>query len=244
MSSQPVLDYSELQLKELSGPDMTNAPERKTTRIDFGRVIMVPFCALVVFLNAFVIYRGYRAMERLDVLDVLAQINAILVTGFYVMMTSVYLLRSPAKRTSSSFIVNVIAMITTFLMVPLLVITGTQRSGMFLMSLGAVIATLGLGFSVYSLFKLGRSFSIIPQARGFVQSGPYKYLRHPLYLGEIITVSGFVLSHLMISTVAILLLVIVMQAYRALREEGILASTFPEYHKYMSRTWRFVPYIF
>jgi len=124
----------------------------------------------------------------------------------------------------------------------LLVICSTSVISPFsLVVTGSVIAILGLAFSVYSLISLGGNFSIIPQAREVVTKGPYKYLRHPLYLGEIVAIGGVVLAHVTVATSTILCMLILLQFYRANREEKMLASIFPNYEDYVSRTFSFIP---
>jgi protein-S-isoprenylcysteine O-methyltransferase Ste14 len=159
-------------------------------------------------------------------------------------MAAVYLWRTSAHRTSNSLSVNAIAVAASFLTVPLLVLNANVKSGMLLMLIGAIVGTAGLGFSIFSIYSLGKSFSIIPQAREFVHQGPYQYIRHPLYLGEIVSAAGFVLAHLSLTMLSILAMLFVMQAFRAVVEEKILAGTFPEYKTYMAKTWRFVPRVY
>jgi protein-S-isoprenylcysteine O-methyltransferase Ste14 len=211
-----------------------------TARLDFGRIIMVPLCAFVVLVNVFGIYRGLR-LTSLDAIKLLSSINAVLVTCFYALVVTQYLSRPTARRTSRSFADNAIAVITSLLPLALVAIVGNVRTGAVLAVSGAVIGIAGLVFSVYSLRILGRSFSVIPQARVVVMNGPYKHLRHPLYTAEIITVVGFVLAHLSVEAVVILITFVLLQFYRAVCEETILASTFPAYADYLSATHRFLP---
>src|SRR6266850_7675981 len=49
-------------------------------------------------------------------------------------------------------------------------------------------------FCLVSLLKLGRSLSIMPEARRLVTDGPYRYVRHPLYLAEGIVLLGLFLQ--------------------------------------------------
>ena len=44
------------------------------------------------------------------------------------------------------------------------------------------------------IFHLGRSFSIVPQARTLVRTGPYKFVRNPLYLAEEVALLGTLLQ--------------------------------------------------
>lgn len=98
--------------------------------------------------------------------------------------------------------------------------------------------------AVYALACLGRSISIIPQARRLVRTGPYRFIRHPLYAGELIGVFGVVLAGMSIAALPVYLLLVLMQAYRAKQEERLLGEVFPEYREYSQVTARFVPGIY
>ena len=69
----------------------------------------------------------------------------------------------------------------------------------------------------------GRSFSLTPQARAVVQTGPYRWIRHPLYLSEEIAVVGIALRCLNPLTVIILILHFGLQVCR-IRLRGRPAS--------------------
>jgi protein-S-isoprenylcysteine O-methyltransferase Ste14 len=212
-----------------------------TARLDIGRIIMVPLCAYVVLNNLFSIYRGLRLTLPSDAIGLLSSINAVLVTSFYALVVTQYVLRPAARRTSRSFTTNAIAVIASLLPLALVASAGNVRTGVVLAVSGAVIGIAGLVFSVYSLRILGRSFSVIPQARVMVMNGPYKYLRHPLYTAEIVTMAGFVLAHPSVRAAVILVAFVLLQLYRAVCEETILVNTFPAYKDYVSTTHRFIP---
>ena len=69
---------------------------------------------------------------------------------------------------------------------------------------------------------LGGSFSLVPQARSVVQTGPYRWIKHPLYLAEEIVIVGVVLQYLTPATVVVLVLHIGVQVCRILYEEDLL----------------------
>ena len=48
----------------------------------------------------------------------------------------------------------------------------------------AAILLVSDGLMIYPLIALGKSFSLMPQARKLITGGPYAYVRHPLYLIE------------------------------------------------------------
>lgn len=100
---------------------------------------------------------------------------------------------------------------------------------------GIAIAALGEAIMTVGLFELRRSFSIFTEARELVTTGIYRYVRHPLYAGEIATVWGIVLSWPSLWAAAIGALFTALQLWRAKREERLLAETFPEYADYRVR---------
>src|SRR6476620_11055473 len=90
------------------------------------------------------------------------------------------------------------------------------------------------------LLWLGRSFSTMPEARRLVTSGPYRYMRHPLYLTEEIAVIGVLLQYRSPAAFALVALQMALQVRRMLCEEQVLGETFPEYEQYCANTPRLV----
>ena len=68
---------------------------------------------------------------------------------------------------------------------------------------GFALQLLGTGFQLYGKVVLGRSFGIVAANRGVVSSGPYRLVRHPIYLGYLVTHAGFLLSNPSVLNVAI-----------------------------------------
>ncbi len=97
----------------------------------------------------------------------------------------------------------------------------------------------GYGLVFWSLITLKSRFGMAPADRGLVSSGPYRWLRHPLYLGELMVRSAITVSNPVTVLPYILLMVLIgVQCWRAIREEQVVAG----YHDYANRTpWRLVP---
>lgn len=88
---------------------------------------------------------------------------------------------------------------------------------------------LGEAFAVYSMLYLGSSFSIFAEARTLVTSGPYRYVRHPLYLGEMIAIWSYTLAYPSRWSIGVTLIFTVLQSWRAKIEERKLLQHYPEY---------------
>jgi protein-S-isoprenylcysteine O-methyltransferase Ste14 len=106
------------------------------------------------------------------------------------------------------------------------------------------VAVVGIIIVLCGKLSLGRSFGLAPANRGIVSTGLYKFLRHPIYLGYLITHVGFVLANPAPWNLAVLALADVALLFRAVREEGTLTKD-EAYRSYTDRVrWRIVPGIF
>jgi protein-S-isoprenylcysteine O-methyltransferase Ste14 len=110
------------------------------------------------------------------------------------------------------------------------------------------VAALALGCSLlgtvmafWSAWYLGKSFSLLPQARALVTSGPYRYVRHPIYLGGLLITIGEVWLRFSPLVVVLNLVFVGAQIVRLRYEEEILEQAFPEYREYRARTSALIP---
>jgi protein-S-isoprenylcysteine O-methyltransferase Ste14 len=115
-------------------------------------------------------------------------------------------------------------------------------SGVYLMSMLSIIS--GTMFAIWTTVALARSISIMPQARNLVTSGPYAFVRHPLYLGEFVVLFGLALQHSMPWGMLLLGVQSIFQFARMKNEERVLARAFPNYEDYRARTARLLPGIY
>jgi protein-S-isoprenylcysteine O-methyltransferase Ste14 len=88
---------------------------------------------------------------------------------------------------------------------------------------------------------LGKSFSILAEARQLVTEGPYRIVRHPLYICEGIAVVGVMLQVISPWATLIAIVAAMLQYRRMINEEAILNSAFPEYRAYAARTPLVIP---
>lgn len=100
------------------------------------------------------------------------------------------------------------------------------------------IGLAGYGFTLWSLLLLGKSFGIAPADRGLVRGGPYRIVRHPMYLGELIFRGVMVAADLNLLNGLLLAALTIVQVARIRREERIIAG----YERYEQETrWRLAP---
>lgn len=148
--------------------------------------------------------------------------------------------RSPPIASASGLMPRIAALCGTYLVVALLLVTPAPASS-WLLGVSTALVLVGSSFAAYAVFHLGRSVSLMAEARRLVTGGPYRIVRHPLYLGEEIAIAGSVLQYLSPFAIFVFAIQIAFQFYRMSREEEVLAATFPEYRDYAQRTWRILP---
>jgi protein-S-isoprenylcysteine O-methyltransferase Ste14 len=95
--------------------------------------------------------------------------------------------------------------------------------------------TATTAFTIWSLWTIRRSFSITVEARALVKSGPYRWIRHPVYLGEIFTALAVAIWRFSVLNIAFIVLFVAIQLYRARLEEVKLGRNFPDYSVYACR---------
>jgi protein-S-isoprenylcysteine O-methyltransferase Ste14 len=112
---------------------------------------------------------------------------------------------------------------------------------------GLLIFTLGLLTAVAARIQLGANWSDIEEGKiadrhAVVSSGIYRYIRHPIYTGDILLLLGLELCLNSWLVLGLVLLVPVV-AVQAVKEEKKLIRALPDYSDYMRRSKRFIPFL-
>jgi len=110
-----------------------------------------------------------------------------------------------------------------------------------------VLLAAGGVLIVTTRVAMGRSFTVLPKPRPggeLVTSGPFRLVRHPIYLGVLLCLAGGSLLHSW-SGIALTGALAILWAGKARVEERYLQKRFPEYDSYRSRVrYRLVPFVY
>jgi protein-S-isoprenylcysteine O-methyltransferase Ste14 len=102
----------------------------------------------------------------------------------------------------------------------------------------------GMFVQISAKISLWRSFGIVAANRGIKVEGPYRFIRHPMYAGYVITHVGFLLAFPSWQNAAVYTISLIIQVLRLLREERVLSQD-PAYRAYASEVrYRLLPGVF
>ena len=109
----------------------------------------------------------------------------------------------------------------------------------------AVLLTIiGVSIQLISKITLGRRFGVVAANRGICMSGPYRFVRHPIYMGYIFLHAGFVILNPHIWNFGVFALLYSVQIPRLLAEERLLVQD-SEYKAYTQKVhFRLIPGLF
>jgi protein-S-isoprenylcysteine O-methyltransferase Ste14 len=158
-----------------------------------------------------------------------------------------FLLRRPLRNQAEGWAPSLSAYGATFLMPAFCFFAGRwqpawiQSASASLVVPGFTLWMAGSCFGLWSLVRLRSAFSIVPQARALVTSGPYRVARHPLYSSYVLQYAGMLLSHPTVPLGLIYTVWCALVIVRVRYEEAVLLRAFPEYAIYRRQVGRFMP---
>lgn len=191
-----------------------------------------------LFLAAFIVRSMHRDAHAIPWPQMISKTCLVL---FLLLLWLLIITRPPAKHRASGFLPCAAAFVGTYM--PWLITLTVPTIQPVPNLIATFCITLGTCLTILAVLYLGRSFSIVPQARTLAQSGPYRWVRHPLYLAEEISVLGVVIQFLSPLTMVILITHVGVQIWRIHYEEELLLRTMPGYRPYAASTWRLIPFV-
>jgi protein-S-isoprenylcysteine O-methyltransferase Ste14 len=222
-------------------PRWLKARETKT----YDAIVALPLILWFVYgalqLRAILAYDGAMIAAGTANLFIWVQFFSLLAAlGFNLLLVYLLLVRDKPVAKSKGATPRIFAVLGTFAGIGIIQLPVAQLS-LPMQMLAAVLIGVGSLASFLVLWRLGKSFSIMPEARKLVTSGPYAHARHPLYAVEMITVIGTALQFAAPWSWVLALLVLTLLWIRSHFEEQVLADTYPEYTEYRAKTARFIP---
>lgn len=149
--------------------------------------------------------------------------------------------RRPVKKTQGAR-PRAMALLGSFFFYLLAIPTG--QPSLWQAVAGSVLLCTGTMMALIALSRLGRSYSMMPEARRLITTGPYAIVRHPMYLSEQIAIAGIVLQNFSLYALALFTLHFWIQVQRMKHEENVLRNTFSEYDEVMGTRPRLIPHVY
>ena len=160
---------------------------------------------------------------------------------FYIAIAIFIVMRYRRVAATGGLYPRVVALLGSFLLLLLVPFLPRDELSSALDLLSILLMLSGSILATVVLLYLGRSFSILPEARRLVVTGPYRLVRHPLYATEMICMVGLVIQFALWPAVIVFLIQCMFQLERMRIEEQLLSRTFPEYEIYANNTARLIP---
>ncbi len=130
--------------------------------------------------------------------------------------------------------------VTGMLLTPTLIQTVAPSTGPIALA-GMILELLGVILSQVARLYMGRRFGVLPANRGIVSSGPFRIIRHPIYMGWFILTLGLTTAYPSIRNFLALILTLPFVMWRIEVEEKLLTED-PEYRAYCEKVrYRLVP---
>jgi protein-S-isoprenylcysteine O-methyltransferase Ste14 len=154
-----------------------------------------------------------------------------------------FVIRTPPVAKTKTWWPRVLAVVGANAALVFLLLPPARPPGPVVLTSSALIVA-GTAAAALIASRLGKAFSITPQARVLVTDGPYRFIRHPLYLAEAAATLGFMCQYRQPWSAMVFAIVLLFQFMRMRLEEQVLSDHFPGYRAYAQRTARLLPGVY
>ncbi|OFW11678.1 MAG: hypothetical protein A3H96_03165 [Acidobacteria bacterium RIFCSPLOWO2_02_FULL_67_36] len=208
---------------------------RETWRVDAERLSDIAARAVVIVLFSMMAIRfGSDFVATGRVTGLLLLVSEVLVVALTIMRRSA----AAVDRSTRARILTAVSMLGPPLLRP------GHMTALAPETLTACLSIAGLAVVIAGKLTLGRSFGLMPANRGIVSSGIYGFVRHPIYMGYLVTHVAFLAANPGLWNIAALLAADAALLSRAVCEEQTLARDL-RYRAYQQQVrWRVCPGVF
>jgi protein-S-isoprenylcysteine O-methyltransferase Ste14 len=172
----------------------------------------------------------------------LEQIEALASVPLAFMACYSFIVRSEVKvpAYSDEILVPLLSYLSPLVLLNLTMFTSARYSFPWFV----LLSVAGLILALLSFWSLRRSFAVLPSVRAIVSQGPYRWVRHPLYLGEATFILGMMMLAFNLLSLLVYGIFIALMLARIRMEERKL-FTQEEYRLYASSVkYRMIPYVY
>jgi protein-S-isoprenylcysteine O-methyltransferase Ste14 len=195
----------------------------------------------------FTFWIGQRTSANFDIVTSLTLYGLTwwLITFQYAVFVLAYLIRHKARERARGFIETIFPFFCAAMPFALIFDYPFRPPARNIVKLWPVSSALVIGGTlviIVGIMYLRRSFSIMAEVRVPVYRGIYRWTRHPMYLGSMVTTLGTLIQNFSLWNCFLLVVFCCCQVYRAMREEEKIIRVFPEFARYASQVgwlWRY-----
>jgi protein-S-isoprenylcysteine O-methyltransferase Ste14 len=110
------------------------------------------------------------------------------------------------------------------------------------------LETLAVVLGIWSVFLMDpQTINVFPEVRKdaqFLKSGPYRFIRHPMYLAVILLILSLLLEKFTLPRLVIFIILVADLLIKIRYEEKILISKYPGYKEYSEKVKKLIPFIY
>lgn len=176
---------------------------------------------------------GHTSRYSIHAADIMWMVGAALMGIFS-------LVRVPPKIVTVS--PRSIAATAGMMILPTLIKPGVASVGL-LNQAGMALELIGVIFTQLARVYLGRSFGLLPANRGIVSKGPFRLMRHPIYVGWFVLTLGYAFIYPRPRNFVVIVATLLFMMWRIVQEEDLLGLD-PEYRAYCEKVrYRLIPWV-